>query len=82
MRTYTLSGKGAEVHVRFSQTIDLANTPHEIALVSLQTAHTVTNIKEGCNDLHYAVPVDDGKGHITYELRHEITARHVHNRRR
>ncbi|KAK7873064.1 hypothetical protein R5R35_000349 [Gryllus longicercus] len=67
MRTYTLSGKGAEVHVRFSPTIDLANTPHEIALVSLQTAHTVTNIKEGYNDLHYAVPVDDGKGHITYE---------------
>ncbi|GLH15566.1 Uncharacterized protein GBIM_19991 [Gryllus bimaculatus] len=62
MRTYTLSGKRAEVSVRFSPIIDLANTPHEIALVSLQTAHTVTNIKEGCNAFHYAVPVDDGKG--------------------
>ncbi|KAK7870660.1 hypothetical protein R5R35_009221 [Gryllus longicercus] len=67
MRTYTLSGKGAEVNVRFSPTIDLGNTPHEIALVSLQTTHMVSNIKEGCNDLHYSVPVDDGKGGIEYE---------------
>lgn len=60
MRTYTLCGKGAEVTVRFSPPIDLEKVPHEIALVSLQTAHRVTNIKEGCNKLHYSVPKEDG----------------------
>ncbi|KAK7788423.1 hypothetical protein R5R35_013828 [Gryllus longicercus] len=60
MRTYTLIGKGPEVSVKFAPGVDLSNDVYEIALVHLSTVHTIRNVKDGHNRLHYEVVEGDG----------------------
>lgn len=65
MRTYTITGKGPEVGVRFTEPLDLSGNPHEIGLVSLQTTNTVMNVKPCCNQLHYSDPTTEQESVIT-----------------